>query len=250
MIDTYRRLLFTHGYETASLFCYLVYMADEEGKIEVSLRTLSVTTGISYRQVRASLMILQAYHLLDHSAYHQGTIVTICNYDSYATKKKGKRITSRITPRIDSVSLKESPPSSPLDVSPHTPLLNPPYNPPKETHSLSACERFSAWLSRECPYISANLKPVTEEELAKLKQRFSTEEIMEVCHEMENRKDLRKRYTNLYRTLLNWLKKRNERNRTTNQNTAAERINEAAQLVQRMGDPNYSAIRGFDWIAD
>lgn len=237
MIDTYRRLLFTHGYQAASLFCYLVNMADEEGKIEISLRVLATTTDISYRQVRTLLMILQANHLLYQSTYHQGTIVTICNYDSYTTKKKGKRITSRITQRISSVSPKESPPSPPIKVPP-APLQNiPPYNPPKETHTLSACERFAVWLSKECPYIATHLKPLTEEELAKLKRGFSVESIMEVCTQIENRKDHRKNYTNLYRTLLNWLK-RYEANRTTNQSTPttkAERLNAAAQLVYRLG---------------
>lgn len=237
MIDTYRRLLFTHGYETASLFCYLVYMADEEGTIEVSLRTLSVTTGISYRQVRASLMILQAYHLLYHSAYHQGTIVTICNYDNYTTKKKGKRITSRITPRISSVSLKESPLSPPLDVSPIPPSLSPPIIPQESTIHQSACERFEAWLAEHCPYIRKHYKMMTEVELGKLKQQYGAELIAETCSDIENRIDLRKRYSHLYRTLLNWLKKRNENNRTTHPNTQTtkeQRVQSAYNLMQRM----------------
>lgn len=95
---------------------------------------------------------------------------------------------------------------------------------------------FAAWLSSECPYIATHLKPLTDAELDKLKQQFSTEAIMEVCHEMENRKDLRKRYTNLYRTLLNWLKKRNENNRTTHptQPTKEQRVQSAYNLMQRM----------------
>lgn len=246
MIDTYRRLLLTHGYQAASLFCYLVNMADEEGKINLSTRLLTNLTNLSIRQVRQMLQLYQAEHLTEHLAEHLGTIVTICNYDSYRASKRGKRNTSRNTSRN---TIKNTPFLPPLNVSPIPPSLSPPIIPQENAHAPSACERFSAWLSQECPYIAANLKPVTDVELAKLKQRYSTEAIMEVCMKIENRKDLRKKYTNLYRTLLNWLKE-NESNRTTHPTTAAERINDAAQLVQRMADPNYSAVRGFDWITD
>lgn len=230
-MNTYQELFYKHGYEAASLFAYLVGMADKEGKYECSLRGLAKVTGLSVQQVRTLLLCYQSTQLITQSATHQSTQITICKRGSCRSFKNTNQHTSQHTKQ----HTKESPPSSPLDVSPHTPLLNPPYNPPKETHSLSACERFAAWLSSECPYIATHLKPITDAELDKLKQQFSTEAIMEVCHEMENRKDLRKRYTNLYRTLLNWLKKRNENNRTTNTPTTKEqRVQSAYNLMQRM----------------
>ena len=232
MIDTYRRLLFTHGYQAASLFCYLVYMADEEGKINLSTRLLTNLTNLSIRQVRQMLQLYQAEHLTEHQTEHLGTIVTICNYDLYIGPKEGKRNTKRNTSRN---TKKNAPFLPPLDVSPIPPSLSPPIIPQENAHTPSACERFSAWLSQECPYIAAHLKPLTDAELDKLKQQFGTEAIMEVCCEIENRKDHRKNYTNLYRTLLNWLKKRNENNRTTHPTTKAERLDQAAQLVYRLG---------------
>ena len=232
MIDTYRRLLFTHGYQTASLFCYLVNMADEEGKINLSTRQLTKLTDLSIRQVRTMLQIFQAEHLTEHLAEHLGTIVTICNYDNYRVYKKGKRNTSRNTSRN---TTKNTPFLPTLYVPPIPPSLSPPIIPQENAHTPSACERFSAWLSSECPYIAAHLKPLTEEELAKLKQRFSTKDITRVCHEIENRKDLRKRYTNLYRTLLNWLQ-RNENNRTTHPTTKDQRLQAAYGLMQRIAE--------------
>lgn len=234
MIDTYRRLLFTHGYQAASLFCYLVNMADEEGKINLSTRQLTKLTDLSIRQVRTMLQLYQAEHLAEHSAEHLGTVVTIRNYDIYKGSKEGKRNTSRNTSRN---TKKKAPFLPPLNVSPIPPSLSPPIIPQENTHTPSACERFAAWLSKECPYIASHLKPLTEEELAKLKRGFSVESIMEVCCEIENRKDHRKNYTNLYRTLLNWLK-RYEANRTTHPTTPttkAERLDAAAQLVYRLG---------------
>ena len=231
MIDTYRRLLFTHGYQAASLFCYLVNMADEEGKINLSTRLLTNLTNLSIRQVRQMLQLYQAEHLTEHQTEHLGTIVTICNYGSYIGSKEGKRNPKRNTSRN---TKKNAPFLPPLDVSPIPPSLSPPIIPQENAHTPSACERFSAWLSSECPYIAAHLKPLTDAELDKLKNQFSTEDIMRVCHEIENRKDLRKRYTNLYRTLLNRLN-RNENNRTTHPTTKAERLDQAAQLVYRLG---------------
>lgn len=72
---------------------------------------------------------------------------------------------------------------------------------------------------------------MTEAELGKLKQQYGAELIAETCSDIENRIDLRKRYTNLYRTLLNWLKKRNENNRTTHPTTKEQRLSQAEQLI-------------------
>lgn len=90
---------------------------------------------------------------------------------------------------------------------------------------------------------------MTEVDLGKLKEQFGTEQIMEVCLDIENRKDLRKKYSHLYRTLLNWLKKRNENNRTTNPSTTREeRLQQAAQLVYRLGEEANNPIRGLDQL--
>lgn len=228
MIDTYRRLLFTHGYQAASLFCYLVNMADEEGRISLSTRQITKLTDLSIRQVRTMLQIFNSEHLTEHLAEHLGTIVTICNYDSYRVSKRGKRNTSRNT-------TKNTPFLPPLDVSPIPPSLSPPIIPQESTIHQSACERFEAWLSEHCPYIRQHYKMMTEAELGKLKQQYGAELIAETCSDIENRIDLRKRYSHLYRTLLNWLKKRNENNRTNHPTTTKEqRLQSAYGLMQRM----------------
>lgn len=47
---------------------------------------------------------------------------------------------------------------------------------------------------------------ITEKKFKKLKEIFSGNQIAETIMQIENRKDLRKKYTNLYRTVLNWIK--------------------------------------------
>jgi hypothetical protein len=71
----------------------------------------------------------------------------------------------------------------------------------------AAIDGFLDWLKDNAPYIARNFShTLTSDELKKLKQTYGSERIAETILQIENRKDLRKRYTNLYRTLLNWLK--------------------------------------------
>lgn len=70
--------------------------------------------------------------------------------------------------------------------------------------------KFNDWLKRKAPYCS-NPKnfssQITEAEFLKLKEKYTGKQIADIIEQIENRKDLRKRYTNLYRTVLNWAKK-------------------------------------------
>lgn len=68
-------------------------------------------------------------------------------------------------------------------------------------------KQFQQWLQQNAPYIAGNYTNIlTEQEFYKLKENYTGKEIADTIMQIENRKDLRKRYTNLYRTLLNWLK--------------------------------------------
>lgn len=70
--------------------------------------------------------------------------------------------------------------------------------------------KFNDWLKRKAPFCS-NPKnfssQITEADFLKLKEKYTGKQIADIIEQIENRKDLRKRYTNLYRTVLNWAKK-------------------------------------------
>ena len=75
--------------------------------------------------------------------------------------------------------------------------------------------KFRIWMKENCPFCD-NPKNfassrISEKEFEELKSKFTGSEIADVILEIENRKDLRKKYCNLYRTTLNWLK--NNRNK-------------------------------------
>ena len=70
--------------------------------------------------------------------------------------------------------------------------------------------KFRKWMKENCPFCD-NPKNfassrISEKEFEELKSKFTGLEIASVILEIENRKDLRKKYCNLYRTTLNWLK--------------------------------------------
>ena len=97
------------------------------------------------------------------------------------------------------------------------------YNTNKEDTNVSKKEneihsedyiKFRKWMKDECPFCdnpkNFSSSRITEEEFNKLKSDYTGMEIASVITEIENRKDLRKKYCNLYRTTLNWLKNNNK----------------------------------------
>lgn len=66
--------------------------------------------------------------------------------------------------------------------------------------------RFLLWLEDKAPFVASNIIPLSENEFLKLKAAYGSNAIMTNVLNIENRKDLRKRYVSLYRTLLNWCK--------------------------------------------
>lgn len=66
--------------------------------------------------------------------------------------------------------------------------------------------KLDEWKKKYVPYIYNNIAPLSNREFEQLMKKYNIEQICDTLLQIENRKDLRKRYTNLYRTLLNWMK--------------------------------------------
>lgn len=67
--------------------------------------------------------------------------------------------------------------------------------------------KFLNWSRINTPYIAGHLAPLKEAQFLKLKEEFGSTVVRECMENIENRKDLRKKYTNLYRTLRNWCRR-------------------------------------------
>lgn len=81
-----------------------------------------------------------------------------------------------------------------------------------EEYRSDDLKKLDVWMEEKTPYIYENIRHINEKEYRALMARYTIAQICDTLQQIENRRDLRKRYTNLYRTLLNWLKNDRTRN--------------------------------------
>ena len=70
-----------------------------------------------------------------------------------------------------------------------------------------AFERFNKWLDSETTFVRKIKKQMTEEQFMKLKKTYNSTQIMNTILNLENYKDATKKYTSVYLTVNNWLKR-------------------------------------------
>lgn len=83
----------------------------------------------------------------------------------------------------------------------------------ESSHPQSDFEKFNLWLKKNAPYCADTKNfttQISEKNLSNLKKKYNSKQIAEIILQIENRKDLRKRYSDLYRTVLNWIKRENQ----------------------------------------
>ena len=68
-------------------------------------------------------------------------------------------------------------------------------------------ERFNNWLDTETTFIRKIKTQMTEEQFIKLKKKYNSVQIMNTILNLENYKDAPKKYTSVYLTVNNWLKR-------------------------------------------
>ena len=86
-------------------------------------------------------------------------------------------------------------------------------NSPESPHQLTDFQKFHRWMAENAPYCANPrnfTRQLTESQFLKLKEKYTGKQIADIIEQIENRKDLRKRYCDLYRTVNNWLKKEYE----------------------------------------
>ena len=82
-----------------------------------------------------------------------------------------------------------------ITVSPETKIKN------------EAFEKFNKWLDSETTFVRKIKKQITEEQFMKLKKTYNSTQIMNTILNLENYKDATKKYTSVYLTVNNWLKR-------------------------------------------
>lgn len=66
---------------------------------------------------------------------------------------------------------------------------------------------FNKWLDSETTFVRKIKKQMTEEQFMKLKKTYNSTQIMNTILNLENYKDATKKYTSVYLTVNNWLKR-------------------------------------------
>lgn len=72
-------------------------------------------------------------------------------------------------------------------------------------------EKFNLWLKKEAPNVLKIKNQLTEQQFEKLKQTYNSKQIMDIVLNLDNFKDAPKKYTNVNRTITNWLQRENNK---------------------------------------
>ena len=72
-------------------------------------------------------------------------------------------------------------------------------------------EKFNLWLKKEAPNVLKIKNQITEAQFDKLKQTYNSKQIMDIVLNLDNFKDAPKKYTNVNRTITNWLQRENNK---------------------------------------
>ena len=202
------------------------------GQYPASIRFLAKRWKWTERKVRTFLSYLKKEGMITSEVIQGMNMITLCKYDEYnsndtvvdtsndteimlkinqleyqvtqlttqlVTQPSKKRHTGDTNTKKEEDNYKESPNGDKKEAETSSPA-----------HSNTDYLKFNDWLKRKAPYCS-NIKnfssQISESEFLKLKEKYTGKQIADIIEQIENRKDLRKRYTNLYRTVLNWAKR-------------------------------------------
>lgn len=81
----------------------------------------------------------------------------------------------------------------------------------KVPNELTQFEKFNIWLKKEAPNVLKIKNQITEAQFDKLKQTYNSKQIMDIVLNLDNFKDAPKKYTNVNRTVTNWLQRENNK---------------------------------------
>lgn len=166
----------------------------ERGQLLTSQEKLGIEWRWDRSSVRAFLNSLQNQQMISQQTTSKYTIITICNYDSYQNTQPALRPTNRPHFSQPNHHIQES----------NKIISN------KEGYSaeqIEKFERFEKWVAEKANAVSNMDEPFDIGQFWKLKEKYSTEQIMELVTRMSNYKPLNKTNKSAYLTFINWAKK-------------------------------------------
>ena len=158
------------------------------------------------QKVRTFFTLLENDAMICTKGMRKTTCLTVCNYDSYQdlqqtnnkqTTDKQQANNKQITTNKNDKNYKNEKNYKEEDIiiSDETKIKN------------EAFEKFNKWVDENATNVRRIKNQITEEQFMKLKEKYNSQQIMQIILNLENYKDAPKRYTSVYLTVSNWLKR-------------------------------------------
>lgn len=217
----------TFGAMDTTVYMYLLHQCNIRewlNPFELQTRNLELSLGITRKMIQESKNRLKQRGLIDYSDGNRGKTPTytilglseICVSHRNANGNINGNITRNINGNIKETQIETQNKTKTIDIdikeNPLTGGKRKAHSPAQQIQEFrknsenESYLKFLDWIEDAAPYVAHNINPLSEVEFEKLKAAYGSKAIMVNIQNIENRKDLRKKYTSLYRTLLNWCK--------------------------------------------
>ena len=154
------------------------------------------------------------------AVYERKEVEIISDYWLIEAPESTKKTTFLINPPINSINPPINSEKPPINEQSKVKYSKVKKSKEENTYSLAIIENnkkenmcmdflnWNKWIAEKTPFCAnpKNLKQLSEMEFLVLKEKYGSEKLADTIRQLENRKDKRKNYSNLYRTLDNWAK--------------------------------------------
>ena len=167
------------------------------GESLFSLDTWAKNFNWSIQQVRSFFKLLEKDGMIKIEGLQYTTKVTICNYETYQGN--------------DEINNKRKTNEQHTDNKPITSIKE--EEEYKEKIYTPQIQKFNLWLSVNAKNVLKMQEQISDEQLTTLKSKYDIGKIQEYLLRMHNWKDLTKKNTSVYLTILNWIRKDEKKER-------------------------------------
>ena len=165
----------------------------KRGQFITGLDSLNTITGISIQTLRTCLSKLKLTGEITIKSTNQFSVITLTNYEDYQAQEDDTNKQTNIQT------------NKPLTTTKNIRSIN---NNKKEIikeKKSEQIENFNSWLIQNAPLVLKMDIQLSDENLTKLKNKYTSKEIQEILIKMHNYKPLLKKNIDVYLTAINWL---------------------------------------------
>lgn len=176
----------------------------ERGQVVTSISKICEGTGLSTRKTRTLLKLFEKSQFLTIKSTNKYSIITVCNYDSYADEgfKVDKQTDNQPTNNRQSTD---------NNIRNNRKNINNILLADESAKTNTEEDKFIDDLKIDYPRVMSMKAPLTFEQCTKLVNNYSKDQIRDILSRMENYENLHKNCHSAYLTALNWLKRENNK---------------------------------------